>query len=144
MFSANILQKSMWWPARPALWQIACLAFATSIGCQGAPEGPLLVPVSGSVTLNGVPLEGAQVAFHPQGMTPGAGGFGGTDVHGKFVIGNQSASGFVAGAPAGEYKVTVSKQKVAPIPRLRSTVPSRRPRWWMESKHDHRGLVILP
>lgn len=89
---------------------LALLTFFAS-GCSSDADGPKRVPVSGVVTINGKPLPGAFVAFHPTGSTPGRGGSGETDAEGKFAIGNFETSGLVLGVPEGEYKVTVSKQQ---------------------------------
>ena len=89
---------------------LALLAVGVS-GCQREPEGPKRVPVSGVVTLNGKPLEGASVTFHPTGSTLGRGGSGESDAEGKFTVGNYETYGLVPGTPEGDYKVTVSKQK---------------------------------
>ena len=45
-----------------------------------------LVPVTGEVTLEGAPLEGALVNYVPTGSTPGQGGSGLTDPKGFFEI----------------------------------------------------------
>ena len=92
------------------LLPVACLLAA---GCGAGSDGPTMVPASGEVTLNGKPLDGAQVAFHPVESTPGRGGFAQSDGDGKFQLGNPSPSGLVAGVPSGKYKVTVSKQRSA-------------------------------
>lgn len=45
---------------------IAVLCLAAFAGCSG---GPRLVPVTGKVTVNGKPAEGAIVMFHPEDAT---------------------------------------------------------------------------
>jgi hypothetical protein len=80
---------------------IACLAVASC-----GPAGPKLVPVTGSVTFNGQPAEGAVVVFQsksgdanspkPSGVVTGDGSFTlTTHPHGS-------------GAPAGDYLVAVT------------------------------------
>lgn len=59
----------------------AIALLATLAGC-----GPSVTGVVGLVTLDGRPLQGAVVSFHPQGDTAGLGGFGRTDSDGNFVI----------------------------------------------------------
>lgn len=74
------------------------------IGC-GGPEGPELAPVQGVVTLNGAPLEFAQVMFTPsdeQGRTAIAK----TDAEGKYTLAYTSKSD---GALLGSHSVTISK-----------------------------------
>jgi hypothetical protein len=75
-------------------------------GCGGGG----LVPVTGTVTLDGKPLDGAAVSFVPvvddtkpkSGQTPATGQ---TDATGKFVLGSVAG----VGAVAGKYNVGVSK-----------------------------------
>ena len=65
-------------------------------GCGGKPEKKE-VPVAGVVTLNGEPLEGAEINYlheqHPVGM----------------ITGPQGNYNFPTGAVPGTYKVTISK-----------------------------------
>ena len=53
------------------MWRCAAAAAAAGflVGC--GESGPKLVPVSGTVTLNGKPLEGAAVAFQPDASLQG-------------------------------------------------------------------------
>ncbi|MFL5340259.1 MAG: carboxypeptidase-like regulatory domain-containing protein [Gemmataceae bacterium] len=64
------------------------------------------MPVSGAVTLDGVPLANAVVAFAPAGATKGVGAVGRTDAGGKYTLATPHGS---PGVVPGEYKVTVSK-----------------------------------
>ena len=85
-----------------------CLFLATSQwGCgERLPPGPELFPVNGTVILDGKPLAGATVLFHPRPGTAGNGGFGVTDDQGKFTLTDNTGK---PGCPAGEYGVTFSK-----------------------------------
>jgi hypothetical protein len=76
----------------------ACLA----LGC--GTKGPVMVPVSGTVTLDGQALEGASVNFVP--VAGGRQATGQTDKSGKFALTSIKPSD---GAPVGKYKVGVSK-----------------------------------
>ena len=76
-------------------------------GCGGSDSGPDIdmIPVSGSVAMDGQPLVGAMVEFHPTGGTKGK--FTLTDFHSN------------PGCPPGEYGVTFSKLTLpdgSPIP----------------------------
>ncbi len=76
-------------------------------GCSSrSGTGPALIPVEGTVTLDGKPLAGALVTFIPVGDTRGSGGTGYTDQNGRYTL--RSADGG-AGVPAGPYRVTISK-----------------------------------
>lgn len=86
------------------------LGVASFAGCggSGTKEGNFKVnPVTGSVKLNGTPLPDADVMFQMEGPTP-ADYFGTaakTDAQGNF----EAYTGTRKGAPAGKYKVVVSK-----------------------------------
>ncbi|TXT27565.1 MAG: hypothetical protein FD138_2740 [Planctomycetota bacterium] len=76
------------------------LVIATTVsGCGGggADVGPKTVPVSGVVTLQGKPLEGATVYFQSDKFT----GFGKTNADGKYEL--------VQGAVPGDNKIRISK-----------------------------------
>jgi hypothetical protein len=84
-------------------------------GCGDAASK--LVPVSGSVTMDGKPLPGAVVTFTPTGTTPGVGGSGLTGQDGAFVLaeGRRAARG----VPPGDYKVVITrllKPDGSPVP----------------------------
>ncbi|WP_425616965.1 hypothetical protein NA78x_000630 [Anatilimnocola sp. NA78] len=79
-----------------------CLCFS---GCGGS--GPSTLPVTGVVTLDGQPCEGALVSFVPQETTGGNGGTGLTDSTGKYVTKLQD--GKTPGLLPGKYKVMISK-----------------------------------
>lgn len=81
------------------------------VGCEGQSSDPERVPVFttlGRVTVNGQPVAGANVRFHPAdveqakvGLFPQAT----TDADGNFKL---STYGQMDGGPAGDYKVTVT------------------------------------
>jgi hypothetical protein len=79
-----------------------------ALGCQNS-SGPPLVPVRGTVTLNGKPLAGANVRFIPEGATQGVGSEAITDETGTYTL-QYRRSG--SGAIVGTYKVTVSKRRM--------------------------------
>lgn len=94
--------------------RVLCVAFLTSgllllaAGCGGGGLGdlPELVPVSGTVTLDGKPLGGVTVTFTPVGSTRGDFCSGVTDASGRYELQTQ---GKHKGAAVGEFKVTCSK-----------------------------------
>jgi hypothetical protein len=75
-------------------------------GCGKDANEPELVPVAGTVTLNGAPLAGATVSFIPLDETHGSGAEGRTDKEGKYRLKYRTGR---EGAPAGEYKVAIIK-----------------------------------
>lgn len=80
-----------------------------TLGCAGQQGGdrPKTVPVTGTVTHNGQPVEGATVAFQGAGGSQGA--IGVTDAGGKYKLTTfQSGDGAVP----GEYRVKIVKYKV--------------------------------
>jgi hypothetical protein len=85
-------------------------------GCGGTATNPNLVPVTGTITLDGKPLAGASVTFVGIGATPGEGATGLTDEAGKYELAHFRAG---AGAMPGEYKVVIMKRVMSdgsPIP----------------------------
>ena len=84
------------------LWLVVAVA-----GCVGSPSNlPQLVPVSGTVMLDGEPLSGAVVTFIPTESTRGTGANGYTDTAGKYeIVANHGGKG----APEGTYKVLIAK-----------------------------------
>jgi hypothetical protein len=82
---------------------LVCLVYS---GCKDADHADL-VPVTGTVTLDGKDLANATVWFTPVGETKGQGGTGVTDASGKYTL--QGPRG-QAGVSAGDYKVVISKR----------------------------------
>jgi hypothetical protein len=86
-------------------------------GCGGSGAGVAkLVPVSGTVTLDGKSLAGASVSFVPQAGTEGAGAFGTTDAEGRYTLDHRSGK---PGIEPGTYTVSFSKMALkdgSPIP----------------------------
>jgi len=103
--------KMIW--QRIAVWiGIGIFAFA---GCGGPTSPPIpklnfkgdAIPVSGTIKLNGEPVSGASVMFLFDGKPPEGfvGSTGVTDSSGRYVL----RSGEKTGAPAGRYKVVISR-----------------------------------
>jgi len=87
---------------------LACLA-AAMFGC--GESGPKLVPVSGTVTINGKPLEGAEVVFSPDDSNND--GQPATDLTGP--DGNYKAmTRGRSGVVPGKYKVVITKVTTPP------------------------------
>ena len=85
-------------------WLCAVLVVA---GCGGSNSSlPKLMPVSGTVTLDGKPCSGVVVSFIPIGSTHGTGAGGYTDKAGKYEL---TATHGGKGTPVGEYRVIASK-----------------------------------
>lgn len=94
---------------------VAVAAVLASGGC--GKRGPALIPVTGTVTLDGQPLEGVNVTFMPVAGAEGEGGIAVTDASGKYELKQFRGTG--KGTAAGEYRVTISKVVMAdgsPIP----------------------------
>jgi hypothetical protein len=84
----------------------ACSLLIAALGC-GPSTGhlPKTVPAAGVVTLDGKPVDGAQVVLVPNGDAS-TGAYGTTDASGKFSL---RAFAEKDGAIPGDYKVQVSK-----------------------------------
>jgi hypothetical protein len=84
-----------------------CLLSSPGCGSRGG-NLPKTVPAAGVVTLDGKPVDGAQVVLVPaaDGATTGTGAYGTTDSSGRFSV---RAYAEKEGAIPGEYLVQVSK-----------------------------------
>jgi len=95
---------------RSTIMFVGCVITLTAVlGCGGNKRGanaPALVPVNGTVTLDGKPVSGALVTFIPTGSTRGKGAYGVTDENGRYELSEDGAN---KGAPAGEYRVVCNK-----------------------------------
>lgn len=71
---------------------------------------PSVVPVAGTLTLNGVPVSGAQIGFEPENISGyNRPSMAMTDSEGKFKVGT---FGQDDGMPKGKYKVSVFKKDI--------------------------------
>lgn len=64
---------------------VLCALSLATFGCGGR-EVPELGYVSGTVTMDGKPMEGVDVNFHPQGEEGGRSATGRTDSEGKYEL----------------------------------------------------------
>ena len=74
-------------------------------GCGS--KGPLRVPVTGTVTLDGSELNAAVLEFIPTGRVAGSGGTGRTGRDGRYEITTWQGK---EGLPPGEYRVMIEKR----------------------------------
>lgn len=93
------------------LFAVVPFVMLLGLGCSQSGSGPATYPVTGTVTYNGQPVEGATVAFQAADGSHGAVGVAGAD--GKFEVATSAAGG---GLIPGEYKVTISKYKTDSAP----------------------------
>ncbi|MBC7351982.1 MAG: carboxypeptidase regulatory-like domain-containing protein [Thermogutta sp.] len=87
------------------LWFVSGLVISQGCGSRTRGNIPQTAPVSGIVTLDGQPVDGATVVFVPTG-TPAYGAYAVTDSKGRFVL---KSSETVSGAVPGKYFVQVTK-----------------------------------
>ncbi len=87
---------------------VGMLSLFTVVGCGGT-KGPAVTVVSGTVLLDGEPLDGASVVFHPTSPS-GLAGSGKTTTDGTFGLTTFRATPGAGVAP-GEYVVTISKEE---------------------------------
>lgn len=98
---------------------LMCLAIA---GCGGEEkELPQTVPVSGTVTYNGSPVEGALVSFQSASVDSSGNApkpaTGTTGPEGRFELSTYvSGADLAVGALPGEYKVIISKTETSAAP----------------------------
>ena len=85
----------------------AVLAASLAAGCGSGDETDYyaLTPVTGTVTLDGRPLDGARIVFTPQGNVPDTPGSDVTGKEGNFKIMYRGRSG----VSKGKYSVLISK-----------------------------------
>lgn len=88
------------------LFFVGLIAAAWLVGCGSQEEGPVLVPVLGTITVDGNPLPKAGISFRPDSSKgnnapyqPG----GAADENGKYEL----IAAAKKGAPPGWYKVVV-------------------------------------
>lgn len=90
---------------------ITGLLVAAAVSAGGCGGGP--AAVSGVVTLDGKPVEGASVSFAPSGADGGIGGsYGKTDAQGRYEL--RTVIGDRSGAAPGKHKVAISLSKPDP------------------------------
>ena len=94
-------------PATNVLFAILCLASLSLFTGCGDP-GIGAVPVTGTITVDGTPMEGAMVVFNPVDGTRAASGR--TDAEGKSSLPPEINGD---GALPGEYKISVTKHLAA-------------------------------
>ena len=87
------------------LVSLVLLSVVALVGCKS--DRPLIVPVSGVVTIEGKPLANAAIAFMPVGG--GRFGYGATDEDGQFKIGTFTDSD---GAIVGEHRISITLQDI--------------------------------
>lgn len=101
-------------------FKLAAVCFTTLLctGCGGGDDYvvPELTKVSGTVIMDGKPLERVVVIYTPQAGTQAIGGIGVTDSSGKYTLTHKSDQ---PGVEPGKYDVTFSKWAMpdgSPIP----------------------------
>ncbi len=108
-YSATQLQTVSWYALKITMRNIfyatVVLCVLALVGCKRSSLDTEFV--TGTVTLDGVPIEKVRVGFNPK--DGGIPSFGRTDASGKYVITSMQGGGKGKGAVAGEYQVTFSK-----------------------------------
>jgi hypothetical protein len=92
----------------PARWHGLAPAIAAILLAVGCGRSDGLVPVGGTVKLDGVALSGALVEFHAEPGVRGNGGSAMTDAAGRFMLLSPQGR---KGIFRGEYRITVSCRK---------------------------------
>ncbi len=94
---------------RRSFFSVLVLASCCLAGCRRGSdlEWPATLKVTGKVTFDGKPVEGAHVTFSSKVKGPPA--FGETDAKGEFEL----STSWGKGAVAGPYLVTITKEKIS-------------------------------
>jgi len=88
------------------LFWLGCILVSTwAAGCNKQPPDSSL-QVSGTVTLDGKPVEGAVVNFIPIDQTPGGGASGTTDAAGRYLLQPRRRG---EGVVEGKYRVRIAR-----------------------------------
>jgi hypothetical protein len=93
--------------SRPDSFRTAFLSLLLVSGCGSSDEG--LGSVSGTVTLDGQPVSGAVIIFHPK-ADKGSPSYGGTDENGRYTL---SFTKDRAGAMLGDHEVELEPSKLS-------------------------------
>ena len=98
-------------------WMLVAVLVIHCSGCgEAVSQSGTALPVTGTVTLDGKPIEGASLTFIPLTADQGQGGVGSTDAAGKYEVTHFRTG---KGLEPGEYRVAVSKLVMhdgSPIP----------------------------
>ena len=100
----------------PRLLVLAAMCLVAVTGCGGTKGGPATIEVTGTVTLNGAPIDGASVLFSPDiGSSDGRlASQATTDTAGHFKLSTHVGGGkFKSGIVPGKYVVSVTKLDTA-------------------------------
>lgn len=109
-----------------------CSGLLLLSGCGDANTGPETVPVSGTVTLDGKPVSGAQVTFVHETFAA----FGETDANGKYEL--------VPGAVPGENKIVLSKWEGGPAPGEDTGIDEEQMRMMAEAGAPNAPKQVFP
>jgi hypothetical protein len=94
----------------PFCFVLSAMSFA---GCGDT--GPELAPVTGRITLNGAPLENADILFQPEGSKPPSAGR--TDASGRYELAyKRGVMGGIVGS--NTVRITISSDVVANPPNI--------------------------
>lgn len=124
----------------PRRWLGAALISGLLAGCGGPSDQPDLGSVSGTVTLDGEPLEDATLIFQPESGRPA---YAVTDGDGYYEL-QYSAS--TAGAMVGKHLVYISTYRegdpAAEDPELRESRPERVPAQYNRDAADNPDMTV--
>lgn len=100
----------------------AAAALLLCVGCGGGSEGRLPTsPVTGTVSVDGKPIAGAAITFHPveeEGTRPA---FATTNDDGEFSLTTYDDGD---GAVPGEYEISITKKSLKPEVKVEQLTPS--------------------
>jgi hypothetical protein len=80
------------------------------VGCGGAPPVETLVPVGGTLMVNGKPLDGVTVTFIPEISKNNRGGSGTTGADGSFKVTDLTQN--LPGLAVGKYTIAYSRMRL--------------------------------
>jgi hypothetical protein len=129
---------------RRVLALVGLAGVVAAAGCGG--ERRDVIPVSGTVTLDGRPLGGATVTYRPTGDTPGNGGTAVAGPDGRYAVSGPQGQ---RGLPPGAYRVSVSlrlrKDGTAPppdVPPIESDASETLPAWYSDPERTELSVAV--
>ncbi|MCE9561927.1 MAG: carboxypeptidase-like regulatory domain-containing protein [Planctomycetes bacterium] len=118
-----------------------------AVCAAGCGDAPSLVPVRGTVTLDGKPLVYKNIRFLPEPGTPGIGAGANTDANGTYTLlaVRPGAVQDTPGVPPGAYKVVVGDPLIPieePVPE--ATGPEPAPAIGLSTSRPKKKQVLIP
>ncbi len=114
-------------------------------GCGGSTPKEVLVPVAGTLEVDGKPMGGVQITFIPANGKTGAGGVGLTGDTGAFTVTHTTQQ--EPGLPVGDYTISYSKLVMpdgSPLPKGSGNAADSAPQGLAMAKQFFPSSLVSP